>query len=655
MKTKPILELINIRKAYNTPEEKIYVLKGIDLEIYPGEMVAIIGSSGSGKSTLMNILGCLDKASEGTYLVNGIDVKNLEADQLSELRREYFGFIFQRYHLLNSLTALSNVEIPAIYAGIKASLRNKKAKQLLVRLGLEQRLYHKPNQLSGGQQQRVSIARALVNSGQIILADEPTGALDKQSGEEVLKILNELHQEGCTVIIVTHDLQVAKKAQRIIEISDGLVISDSPNLDYKSQNHNSTQNLLSEKHNTANYFIVLLDTLKEALLMALLSLKAQPMRSFLTMLGIIIGIASVILIVALGNGTQQQIMENINSMGTNSLSIYAGKSMSDSRAELVTTLVDSDATALSKLSYVAAVSPGISGQIPISYGNVNATARIEGASSQIFNIQKMELAKGSYFDEEDIKDRNLNVVIDQKTADALFDKDKQNVIGRTFFIGSAIARIVGVVKNPSEEYSSRSLTVYAPYKALQTRLVGSNQVQSITLRIKDGVNSSLAEKAVTEILTMRHGAKDFFIINSEEFRENVEETMSAMTMLITTVASISLLVGGIGVMNIMLVTVSERINEIGVRMAVGARQKDILQQFLIETIIVCMIGGAIGIMLAFGIGNLINLFTTTFKVVYSLNSIIIAFLFSSFIGIFFGFFPARGASRLSPVTALARD
>lgn len=651
---KPIIELKNIKRAYNTGGEEVYVLKGINLSIYPGEMVAIIGSSGSGKSTLMNILGCLDKASEGQYLVNGIEVSNFDADQLSELRREYFGFIFQRYHLLNSLTALGNVEIPAIYAGIKASLRSKKAAELLIRLGLKERLDHKPNQLSGGQQQRVSIARALINSGKIILADEPTGALDKQSGEEVLKILHELHQEGRTLIIVTHDAQVAKKAERIIEISDGLIISDSFNPEYKAEAYKATQSQDKTKINIANPFVAFIDTFKEALIMALLSLKSQPMRSFLTMLGIIIGIASVILMVALGNGTQQKIMENINSMGTNSLSIFAGKSMSDARAGLITTLIDSDATALANLPYVAGVSPGISGTGQVSYGNISTSARIEGASPQIFNIRKMQLAKGSFFDDDDVKNRNLNVVIDEKTEDALFGDNKQDIIGKTIFIDSAIARIVGIVKNPPE-FGSKNLTVYAPYKALQTRLIGSSEVQSIVLRIADNVNSSLAEEAVTNILIMRHGVKDFFIINSEEFRKKVQQTMGAMTLLIVAIASISLLVGGIGVMNIMLVTVSERINEIGVRMAVGARQKDILQQFLIETIIVCMLGGGIGIILAFGLGSLINSLSTSFKVAYSLNSIVIAFVFSSFIGICFGFFPARGASKLNPVTALARD
>lgn len=649
--SRPLLELKDIKKSYNTG----YVLRGINLTINRGEMVAIIGASGSGKSTLMNILGCLDKASEGSYLVSGRSVDQLDSDQLSELRREYFGFIFQKYHLLSSLTAIGNVEIPSIYAGIKSSNRFNKAKDILVRLGLGSRLYHKPNQLSGGQQQRVSIARALINSGQIILADEPTGALDTQSGQEVLKILDELHKEGSTLIIVTHDPLVAKKAQRIIEISDGLIVDDYLNKEYIPQHLPNPIKVVQDKIGKTSYLVAYLDTLKEALIMALLSLKAHPMRSFLTMLGIIIGIAAVILMVAMGNGTQQKIMDNINSMGTNSLAIYAGKSMLDARAGLVTTLVDSDAKALGNLPYVVGVSPGVSGTTQISYGNVNATARIEGSSSQIFTIRKMQLDQGSFFDSDDVENRNLNVVIDVKTKEELFGKSSQNIIGKTIFIGDSIGRIVGIVKNPPSEFASKNLTVYAPYKALQTRLVGSNQVQSIILRIADNVNSNLAENAITKILTMRHGAKDFFILNSEEFRKRVEQTMGTMTLLIVAIASISLLVGGIGVMNIMLVTVSERINEIGVRMAVGARQRDILQQFLIETVIVCMIGGAVGIMLAFGLGELINMLNLPFKVVYSINSIIIAFLFSSFIGICFGFFPARGASRLNPVIALARD
>lgn len=652
----PLVVLKNIKRVFRSGEADVYVLNDINLTINKGEMVAIIGSSGSGKSTLMNILGCLDKPSGGDYEIAGQNIADLDSDQLSQLRRNYFGFIFQRYHLLPALSALGNVEIPAIYSGLPKAERFNKAAALLQRLGLEQRLYHKPNQLSGGQQQRVSIARALINDAEIILADEPTGALDKHSGEEVLKILDELHQGGRTIIIVTHDTNVAQKAQRIIEISDGNIIADYANTHYKPAPFD--ENLVPESPRTSQSQSrsAAFDRLRESFAMSMLSLLANPMRSFLTMLGIIIGIAAVISMVALGNGTQAQIMANINSLGANTLTIYPGKSMSDARAGLITTLTDDDAKALEHQPYVAGVTPEVSGAAQVSYGNISARANVTGASEQLFVTKKLELAQGSFFNKDDVLNRNLDMVIDQQTADSLFGKNASNILGKTLFIGSAVGRVIGVVKNYTSGPASKNLQIYLPYSSVQTRFFGNDHsVQSIILRVADNVDSSSAEQAVTKFLTMRHGEQDFFIRNSEEFRKKVNQSVGVLTLLVSSIALISLIVGGIGVMNIMLVTVSERINEIGVRMAVGARQSDILQQFLIEAVLVCMLGGIIGILLGLSLSLVFELVHAPFKLLYSTNSIIVAFVFSSLIGVGFGFMPARNASKLDPVSALSRD
>lgn len=652
-----LIMLKNIKRSFRTGENESHVLKDINLVINKGEMVAIIGSSGSGKSTLMNILGCLDRPSSGSYEIAGVDPATLDADKVSQLRRNYFGFIFQRYHLLSALSAVGNVEIPAIYSGFTKAVRFKRAANLLERLGLGDKLYHKPSQLSGGQQQRVSIARALINNAEIILADEPTGALDKHSGEEVLRILRDLHEEGRTIIIVTHDTNVAKKAQRIIEISDGDIIADYSNPDYQAEVLPST---VPTGQPCATTSLVPASSvyarLREAFTMAILSLKANPMRSFLTMLGIIIGIAAVISMVALGNGTQAKIMENINSFGSNSLTIYPGTSMSDARAGLITTLTEGDAQALKSKPYVAGVTPELTGSSVVSYHQTYGHAEITGASEQLFIARKLELAQGHFFTAEDVQDRNLDVVIDQQTADTLFGKNALSILGKTIIISSSVGRIIGVVKNASTRWPSKNLQIYMPYSAMQTRFLGNDHnVQSIMLRIADNTEASLAEQEVTRFLIMRHGSKDFFIRNSEEFRKRVSQSIGVLTLLVSSIALISLIVGGIGVMNIMLVTVSERINEIGVRMAVGARQSDILQQFLIEAILVCTIGGIIGIILGLSLSWVFVLVHAPFTLLYSTSSIVSAFVFSSLIGIGFGFLPARSASKLDPVTALSRD
>ncbi|HEY0123000.1 MAG TPA: ATP-binding cassette domain-containing protein, partial [Rhizobium sp.] len=370
----PLIELKSVRREYQSGDRTIAVLKDIDLSIAEGEMVAIVGPSGSGKSTLMNIIGLLDRPTAGTYAIAGSETHLLDSDALSQLRREHFGFIFQRYHLLSELTALGNVEVPAIYAGQSGEARGERAAALLHRLGMAERSAHRPGQLSGGQQQRVSIARALMNNGNVILADEPTGALDRESGDEVLRILAELHAEGHTVIIVTHDMQVAARADRIIEISDGNIIADRRSSGENPRGHGSSPKTAPGKAGWRE----LGSRLTEAFLMAVLALKAHRLRTFLTMLGIIIGIASVVCVIALGEGSQRKVLANINNLGTNTLEIFPGKSFGDTRSGRIKTLVVADADALTKLTYVAAVTPTVSTSSTVRFGSTEANALING-------------------------------------------------------------------------------------------------------------------------------------------------------------------------------------------------------------------------------------------------------------------------------------
>lgn len=648
-----LIELNDVGRRYASGEGTVHALRGVDLQIARGEMVAIVGQSGSGKSTLMNILGCLDRPTSGSYRIAGREMNSLDPDELAALRREHFGFIFQRYHLLGELTAAENAEVPAVYAGLAPGARRRKAEKILERLGMGSRTEHRPGQLSGGQQQRVSIARALVNDPDVILADEPTGALDRASGEEVLRILDEISASGRTVIIVTHDAGVAQRARRIIEIQDGRVISDRPN-------PRASAAMAAPVDDTtpppSSWWRSHLDRFREAARMALLAMNAHRLRAFLTMLGIIIGVASVVLVLALGRGSQARVLENINRLGTNTLEFFPGKDFGDTRSAKITTLVLSDARVLAEQPYVDAISPTVSTTSTLRYGATEVSAQVSGVGEQYFRVKNTELAEGSYLDADSVRSYAQDAVIDDNARKALFPDTDISPLGSVILIGKVPCRVVGVTKQQQAGFGSSSTPiVYLPYTTVQARFLGSQSLRSISLRVDEATPMASAEHAATALLTARHNTKDFFVLNTDDIRKTVESTTQVLTLLVAAIAVISLLVGGIGVMNIMLVSVSERVGEIGVRMAVGARRSDILMQFLIEAVLVCLMGGGLGLALALGFGTVFNALDVGFQLIYSPLAMAGAAVISMAIGIGFGYMPARSASRLDPATALARE
>ena len=646
-----LLELRGLQRDFPAGEGTITVLVDVNLDIRAGEMVAIVGASGSGKSTLMNILGCLDKPSAGNDRVAGRPTGQLGPDELAELRREHFGFIFQRYHLLGDLSALGNVEVPAVYAGRQSKARRERALALLTRLGMADRLQHKPGQLSGGQQQRVSIARALMNGGHVLLADEPTGALDTQSGAEVIKILLELHAEGHTIIIVTHDMQVAAHADRIIELSDGRVVSDR----LTRPDAAPTGAALKMPSPASGRWQAARDRFGEAFRMAVLAMNAHRLRTFLTMLGIVIGIASVVSVVALGEGSRLQILKNISAIGTNTIEIFSGSGFGDQRAARVRTLVPGDAAALEEQSYVDSVTPSVSTSATLRYGNIAVTGTINGVGEQYFRVRGVQLAAGRTFDEDSVASLAQEVVIDDNTRKQLFPRNP-NPVGEVILLGQVPCRVVGVAKRSESAFgNSEALNVWIPYTAAMSRVTGQSHLRSITVRISDEVSAEAAEQGVNRLLLQRHGVQDFFVLNTNTIRQTIESTTQTMTLLISAIALISLIVGGIGVMNIMLVSVTERTREIGVRMAVGARQADIRQQFLIEAVLVCLLGGVLGIGLSQLVGWGFDKSGSSFTLVYSTLSMVAAFVCSTLIGVIFGFLPANNAAKLNPVDALSRE
>lgn len=669
--SEPLIQLKGVARCYQSGGLEVTVLQPLDLCIQAGEMVAIVGASGSGKSTLMNLLGCLDHPTVGQYLFRGQDTASLDPLALAKLRCHHFGFIFQRYHLLPHLDATANVEIPAVYAGTARATRQARVHALLIRLGLSERINHRPGQLSGGQQQRVCIARALTNGGEVILADEPTGALDSHSGKEVMTILKELHNLGHTIILVTHDIAVAGHADRIITLHDGCVVGDrvqttdattlnqatlpEPNRRFALNNRfvagtSASPESISTPWRTPSYW----DRYLEAAYMALHAMLAHRMRTFLTMLGIIIGIAAVVSVVALGQGARTKVINDINAMGTNTIDIFPGKSWGDEKAASIHTLNERDLTALLNQPYLDGASPQIETSGQLRFRNKTSTGNITGIGNHFFQVKGMHLIKGRLLDERDILHRSAVAIVDGKTIASLLGKE--DPISSVILVGTLPVRIIGVTEQDSGfARNDQSVSIWLPYSTVMSRLISQSHFNQITIKVRNGIQPTLAEQTTVALLTRRHGVKDFFTFSSDRIVKSVEKTTATLTLLVSVIAVISLIVGGVGVMNIMLVSVVERTQEIGIRIAVGARQSDILQQFLIEAVMVSLLGGILGVGLALLIGVVFSLSATSFKMHFSLFSILMAFGCSSLIGILFGYLPARSAARLNPVEALVKE
>ncbi len=639
----PIIRLRGITKSFKSGDIVTEVLHGIDIDIYQGEFIAIIGSSGSGKSTLMNIIGCLDQPTSGEYHFIGKDISTFSHDELATLRREAFGFIFQSYNLIHSLSASENVEVPSVYAGVSRDERRVRATELLASLGLEHRVDYRPSQLSGGQQQRVSIARALMNGGDIILADEPTGALDSKSGQEVLALLKKLSDEGHTVILITHDKEIAQNAKRVIEIKDGLIIKDTkgfaPEIKKPLSQPVDKKSLKSE--------------IVESLRSATKSLKMNIYRTILTLLGIVIGVASVIVMLAIGDGAKYAVLDRIGSMGTNILIIRPGMANSRGFSDIAT-LVFSDVEAINELDNVIAASPESKQSVTVRYGYNDTSTMINTVTYNYPKIRQWEVRDGVFFSEEDELSYAKVAVIGQSVVDELF-KEK-DPIGEFILIKNIPYQVVGVMskKGASAFGEDEDDVIFLPYTSGSLQITGLTYLRNITVALKDTTHLQKSEDAIRELLLQRHnGVEDFRVRNMASLIEDMVQTQDTMTILLGSIAAISLLVGGIGIMNIMLVSVTERTKEIGIRMATGARARNIMQQFLIEAVVVSGIGGAIGVVIGLGVTYVVEYLGT--PIYYSLFPVVLAFGFSFVTGLIFGYLPAKKAAALNPVIALTSE
>ncbi|CAM3137226.1 macrolide ABC transporter permease/ATP-binding protein MacB [Pseudomonas floridensis] len=652
----PLIDLRAIRKSYGGGDSpQVNVLQGIDLSIHAGEFVAIVGASGSGKSTLMNILGCLDRPTSGEYLFAGENVAALGSDELAWLRREAFGFVFQGYHLIPSGSAQENVEMPAIYAGTPAAQRHARAAALLDRLGLASRTGNRPHQLSGGQQQRVSIARALMNGGHIILADEPTGALDSHSGAEVMTLLDELASQGHVVILITHDRDVAARARRVIEISDGRILSDTARdrqdearctvnpaalqaVDLRARLSQGSQARGAWKGE-------LLDAIQAAWRV----MWINRFRTALTLLGIVIGVASVVVMLAVGEGSKRQVMAQMSSFGSNI--IYLNGKAPNPRAPKGIIALE-EVAALGDLPEVRMIMPVNGGQAGVRFGNVDHSSYVGGNDTHFPAIFNWPVVEGSYFTEADEQSAAAVAVIGYKVRQKLFG-DRIDPIGQYILIENVPFQVVGVLqeKGASSGDLDSDNRIAIPYSSASIRLFGTQNPEYITIATRDADNVKQAEAAIRTLLDRLHnGKQDYELTNNAAMIQAEARTQNTLSLMLGSIAAISLLVGGIGVMNIMLMTVRERTREIGIRMATGARQSDILRQFLTEAVMLSVVGGLTGIVLALGMGAVLLL--SKVAVAFSVSAVAGAFGCALITGVIFGFMPARKAARLDPVAAL---
>ena len=642
----PILELSDIHKHYTNGDTTVRALDGVSLTIHRGEFVAIMGQSGSGKSTLMNIIGCLDRPTSGSYQVLGQEAAHLAPDELAALRRETFGFVFQRYNLLATATASENVEIPSVYAGLSKQKRVQRAGGLLQRLGLGDRTDHRPAELSGGQQQRVAIARALVNDPPVILADEPTGALDSKSGEEVLALLKELHAEGRTIILITHAENVARHASRIVSIQDGRILEDS-GVTEKLTN----ENIRDENRNVSG--VSFAASLQEALVTAWRSLQVNLFRTVLTLLGIIIGVAAVIAMLAVGEGSRQKVMDRISAFGTNLMLIRPGAAGIRNTGDIIT-LVPEDAAAIKTLPNVENALPERSSRMTVRYGNIDYQTSVQGTGEDFPSARDWKVAEGQFFYADDLKAYAPVVVLGRTVARTLFP-DGRSPVGKYVLLRNVPFLVVGVMteKGASPNGSDQDDVIFVPINTGLVRLFGKSYLSSITVKVADTTDIDATQANIEALLKSRHRNEDFSVRNMASILQAAIETQDTFTILLGTVAAISLLVGGIGVMNIMLVSVVERTREIGIRMATGARMRDILLQFNIEAAVVCAAGGVLGIVVGVIAGMVLRY--TGMTVIFSVTPAVLAFVCASATGLIFGYLPARKAAGLDPVIALASE
>ena len=685
MSSAAIIKLEDVAKTYDMGEVQVRALRGVNLEILEGDYVAIMGPSGSGKSTLLNLLGCLDRPSAGTYHLGGEDVSQMNDDELSEVRGRKIGFIFQSYNLIHQLSLIENIQMPLFYQALDTPKNNERCIQLAGLVGLGDRLDHRPNQLSGGQQQRVAVARSLVNDPLMILADEPTGNLDSKTGQEILDLMGRLNQSGKTIILVTHDPNTAARARRVVHMKDGLIDRIVTNEQRGLPSVETVVPALEEDVGVAESGWRRALRPLRTIHIGTKSLLLHKLRAALTMLGIIFGVCSVIAMLAIGEGASFEAQEQIKKMGSANIIVRAVKPPEDTKANTSTSgrgsVIEYGLT-YKDVDRIRATIPAIRHVLPerhirenVRFFRNEVPGQIVGTYPLYKEISALDTLRGRFIVDTDDLHQNNVCAISSGLAKRLFPY--QDPLDQELKIGAHYYQVVGLVRETTTEEKRPQSgdvlglpldnNVYVPLSAARSRFgetlirrsAGSQeqervQLHRITIQFTDPSHVETAVPQIEAVLARFHSKRDFELIVPLQLLRQAEATKRLYNIVLGSIAAISLLVGGIGIMNIMLATVTERTREIGVRRALGAKQQDITSQFLVETLVLALGGGCIGVIIGIAVPFAVTQMAGM-KTIVTLPSVLLAFGISAAVGIVFGLYPARAAAQLDPIDALRHE
>lgn len=688
----------DLRKDYQVGGEPLHVLKGINLEVPEGDYVAIMGPSGSGKSTFLNVLGCLDSATSGIYELGGEDVSKMDDDRLAQVRSENIGFVFQSYNLITSLTVLENIEAPLYYRGTIQPEEQARCIALADRVGLKDRLDHRPSELSGGQQQRAGIARSLVNRPKFILADEATGNLDSVTTAEILDLIDELNREGTTIIMVTHEEDVANRARRIVRLKDGVVRSDTRHreVEWKGPVDSGIKPVAERAAPPPRKSwspAVWMQQWIRPWALGVKTLYLHPMRSMLTILGIFIGVASVIWLLAIGEGISRKAQEEIARMGAKNVIVStvmpAGDSKSARRLYGVTK-EDYEDLAHTVPSVKKTIPYRELSQADCEYGGRSLMVPLRGVTPDYAAWKSLAVRKGNFITDPHVAEEAKVCVLGSKVASDLFLHE--DPIGKSvqisgystsdFFVVVGVVGVPGELQDasgePAAQTGSDTVVAYVPLSTYWRNVFdfygrserGIPTVTKVVFEVENPTQVLETASIIRRRLDETHDQDDFEVVVPLELLKRAENTRVMFIAMLGLVAAISLVVGGIGIMNIMLATVTERTREIGIRRALGARRSDITRQFLVETIVLSVVGGCVGIVAGFlarpAVTGLRGFLLATFpemmkdapESIMTMVPIVVpwsiplAFGISVAVGVIFGMYPANKAAAMDPIQAL---